>query len=56
MLSNPGSIEAQNCFSETQVNFIMLNPQFDSSQFKKLDNFNQVYSNKDIAIYQRILN
>lgn len=54
MLSNPSSQDAQKCFSDTGVNFIMLNPVFDSSQFKKLNDFNQIYSNKDIAIFQKI--
>ena len=53
MISNPGSTDAQKCFTDTKVNFVMLNPQFDSSQFKKLSNFDQIYFNKDIAIYYR---
>jgi len=53
MISNPASDDAKKCFADTGVNFIMLNPQFDSSQFKKLQNFDLVYNNKDIAVFHR---
>lgn len=56
MISNPASEDAQKCFADTGVNFIMLNPQFDSSQFKKLQNFNLIYNNKDIAVFYRKIN
>ncbi len=53
MISDPDSENAKKCFADTGVNFIMLNPLFDSPQFKKLKNFNQVYANEDIAIYYK---
>jgi hypothetical protein len=53
MISNPGSEDAQKCFEDSSVNFIMINPAYDSSQFKKLNNFDQIYANKDIAIFYR---
>ncbi len=53
MISNPGSSEAKKCFSETQVNFILVNPQYDSGQFHRLNNFNQVYSAPEVAVFYK---
>lgn len=53
MISNPNGEEALKCFSETKTNYIVVNPKYDSSQFKKLNNFNAVYNNGDVAIYNR---
>ncbi len=53
MIASPASPEAQTCFQETGTNFIMVNPTSDSAQFKKLSNFDQVYSASQINIYYR---
>ena len=53
MISNPGSTEAQKCFSETKTNFIMVNPKFDSPQFQKLSGFDQIYMSDEVAIYYK---
>jgi len=53
MISTPTSIAAQQCFEETQVNFIIINPRYDSSQFIKLKNFDQVYAGVGINIYYK---
>lgn len=53
MISNPGSTDAKKCFEESGVKFIMLNPVYDSVQFLKLKNFNQVYLSKNLAIYYK---
>jgi len=53
MISSPGSPESQTCFSETGTNFVMVNPRFDSGQFRKLENFSQVYFGPEIAIYYK---
>jgi hypothetical protein len=53
MISNPASPEAKACFLETGTNFILVNPNYDSSQFTKLKNFNRVYANNDTAIYYK---
>ncbi len=53
MISFPESKESEKCFEETQTNFIMINPSFDSQQFKKSDFFDQVYSSPHAAIYYR---
>ena len=53
MISSPNSSDAKTCFSETNTKFIMINPKYDSAQFKKLTNFNQIYVNNEIAIYYK---
>jgi hypothetical protein len=53
MISNPSGKEAVQCFAETGTDFVMINPVFDSAQFKKLDNFNQIYASPNVAIYYR---
>jgi hypothetical protein len=53
MISNPKGKEAEECFQKTGVNFIMVNPRYDSLQFEKLNNFNKIYNNGETAIYYR---
>jgi len=53
MISAPNSNDARACFAQTSTNFIIVNPQFDSAQFKKSKDFNQIYSNPEINIYYR---
>lgn len=51
MISNPGGPEAEKCFSETGTDYVIVNPIYDSAQFKKLANFNEVYTSDNIAIF-----
>jgi len=53
MISAPASSEALECFNQTKTDFIMVNPLYDSAQFRKLSDFNQVYANNEIAVYYR---
>jgi hypothetical protein len=53
MISNPGGESAKKCFSETGVNFIMVNPNFDSGQFHRLNNFDQVYTTSHIVVFYK---
>lgn len=53
MISSPNSSEAKDCFDRTKTKFLMVNPQYDSAQFKKLSNFNQIYLSDQIAIYYK---
>jgi hypothetical protein len=53
MISSPNSPDAQKCFSGTETNFIMVNPLYDNAQFRKLNNFDQVYASDGINIYHR---
>ena len=53
MISNPNSSDANNCFSETGAKYLLVNPQYDSSQFTKLKNFDEVYNSGGVAAYYR---
>ncbi|MCD6149973.1 DUF1616 domain-containing protein [bacterium] len=53
MISSPDSPDGKKCFMGTGVNFIMINPKFDSAQFKKSDEFWNVYAGDEIAVYYR---
>ena len=53
MISLPSSEEAQACFAGTGTNFVMLNPNNDAAQFQRLNNFWQVYTAEDIAIFYK---
>lgn len=53
MISNPTKKEALDCYTETKTNFLMINPNFDSSQFKKLPNFDAIYNNGNVAVYYK---
>ncbi|MFA6973549.1 MAG: DUF1616 domain-containing protein [Parcubacteria group bacterium] len=53
MISNPGGADAQKCFSETRTNFLMINPRYDSAQFHKLQEFDQVYFGGNVAVYYK---
>lgn len=53
MISAPASNEASECFKQTKTNFIIINPLYDSAQFRKLSGFNQVYINNEAGIYYK---
>jgi len=53
MISGPDSSEGKECFMGTGVNFVMVNPRFDSAQFEKSDKFWRIYAGDEIDIYYR---
>jgi hypothetical protein len=53
MISIPNTPRGEQCFREVGVNIVVVNPHFDSTQFKKAKDFSLVYSSNDIAIYKR---
>lgn len=53
MISDPAGEVAKGCFEETGTDFLMVNPRHDSVQFQRLANFDQIYMNKDIAVYHK---
>jgi hypothetical protein len=55
MISTPNSNEAKQCYDGTRTDFIMLNPEMDSSQFSRLKEFWQIYSGDDIGILYKAL-
>jgi hypothetical protein len=53
MISEPNTDKGQKCFNDLGINFVMINPQFDSAQFQKSSDFWQVYNGTEISIYYR---
>ncbi len=53
MISSPNLPEGQKCFNDLGVNFIVINPAYDSAQFERTDNFWQVYNSGDISIFYK---
>lgn len=53
MISSPASDKALQCFSDTKTDFIMINPLYDSAQFKKSSDFDQVYVNDEVGVYYK---
>jgi len=53
MISAPASSEGKECFENTGTDFIMVNPLYDSAQFRKLPDFNQVYVNDEVGVYYK---
>lgn len=53
MISFPNSPEGQKCFNDLGVNFIAVNPAYDSAQFEKSNEFEKVYASGNIAIFHR---
>jgi hypothetical protein len=53
MISTPNTENGQKCFSDLGINFILLNPNYDSAQFEKTEQFWKVFSGKDIGVYYR---
>ncbi len=53
MISTPNLEQGQKCYNDLGVNFVMLNPLYDSAQFIKSKDFDQVYSSDEINIYYK---
>jgi len=53
MISQPKSSEAKECFAETGINFVVVNPYYDSSQFSNSKEFWKIYSSNLIGTYYK---
>lgn len=53
MISSPNLPEGQKCFNNLGVNFIAVNPAYDSAQFEKSEEFEKIYSSGNIVVYYR---
>lgn len=51
MISTPNSKDAKKCFAETGVDFIVVNPNYDSAQFKDTKRFWRVYASDTVDAY-----
>jgi hypothetical protein len=52
-ISSPDSDDAKKCYQDLGMNFIVVNPAYDSVQFQSLSEFSRVYDNEKIIIYNR---
>ncbi|MCK9379147.1 MAG: hypothetical protein M0P97_03310 [Candidatus Moranbacteria bacterium] len=53
MISTPNTENGQQCFSDLGIKFVILNPNYDSAQFEKTNQFWKVFSAKDVGVYYR---
>lgn len=53
MISVPNTARGEKCYFDLGVDFIVVNPHFDTAQFEKSDSFSKVYSSEMISIYKR---
>ncbi|MFH0969219.1 MAG: DUF6541 family protein [Patescibacteria group bacterium] len=53
IISEPNTDKGQKCLDDLGVNFMIVNPTFDSVQFQESNEFWQIYSGKEINIYYR---
>lgn len=53
MIAVPNTPRGEKCFLETGTNYIVVNPEFDATQFEKSKNFSRVYSSDTIHVYAR---
>lgn len=53
MISVPNTPAGEKCYNELGVDFVVVNPHFDTTQFEKSQKFSRVYSSDGIHIYER---
>lgn len=53
MISDPSGADAQKCYLDTETNFVVVNPVYDSGQFKKSSNFSKVYAGDSLEGYYK---
>lgn len=51
MISTPNSLDAKKCFNEIGVDFLAVNPNYDSAQFKDTKRFWRVYASDAVDAY-----
>jgi len=53
MISTPNTDFGEQCFTDTGVRYLVVNPVYDSAQFEKSDSFSKLYTSDTAAIYER---
>jgi hypothetical protein len=53
MILEPDSPVGKECFKETQVKFIILKDNYDTSQFEASNNFSKIFSTDKAVIFQK---
>lgn len=53
MISSPHSQAGERCYRETGTRFVVVNPEFDATQFNQSNQFARVYSSPHVAVFAR---
>lgn len=53
MISTPNTSNGKQCYTDLDVNYIMVNPQYDQKQFEQTTDFSLVYRSNGVAVYYR---
>jgi hypothetical protein len=53
MISTPNTPQGEKCYNDLGVNFVVVNPRFDTAQFKKSEKFSRVYASDIVDVYKR---
>jgi hypothetical protein len=53
MISTPNTPQGEKCYNDLGVNFVVVNPHFDTAQFKKSEKFSRVYASDIVDVYKR---
>jgi len=53
MISSPDSDQARMCFSQTGVNYVIVNAQLEGTDFEKSPEFSKVYASNYLSIFKR---
>jgi hypothetical protein len=53
MISTPNTPQGEKCYNDLGVDFVVVNPHFDTTQFKKSEKFSRVYASDIVDVYKR---
>ncbi len=53
MIGQPNSADAQTCFNDLNVRYIIVNPDNDSAQFTKSRKFDKIYTSNNVSVFYR---
>ncbi|MBI2439630.1 MAG: hypothetical protein HYV45_03480 [Candidatus Moranbacteria bacterium] len=53
MIAVPNTTRGEKCFSDLGVDYVVVNPHFDTAQFEKSSKFSRVYANDTVHIYKK---
>ncbi|MEP7162637.1 MAG: hypothetical protein ABI747_02635 [Candidatus Moraniibacteriota bacterium] len=53
MISIPNTLQGKECYEDTGVNLVVVNPHFDATQFEKSPSFSRLYASDALHIYAR---
>jgi hypothetical protein len=53
MISVPNTPRGEKCYNDLGVDFVVVNPHIDTTQFKKSDSFSRIYASDTVDIYKK---